>query len=89
MHGSSTGLESANTGGEIDHLVRWRRALSAFNEAAAAAGAVGEWKLQRESEDATARAVSEVERLEREQALQQRRLDGEDQETARQKEEVA
>lgn len=84
MNGNSTGLEPTDSGGSADSLVRWRRALTSFNETALRAAEVGEQQLQRLAQDATARAASEVLKLEEQQALQQRRLDGQNQEAARQ-----
>jgi hypothetical protein len=82
MYGDSTGLGPADTSGEGDPLVRWRHALTTFNEAAKAACDIGEHQLQRLSQDAAARCVSEVQRLERQEEIQQRRLDGENPQAA-------
>lgn len=87
MNGDTAGLESTDSSGS-DDTQRWRRALTRFNEAAVSACEIGEWQLQRLAEDAAARALSEVRRLEDQQALQLRRMDGEDSQAARQKEEV-
>lgn len=82
MNGNSTGLEPADAGSAAANIERWRRALTLFNETAKAACDCGEHKLQREAEDAAARAVGVIYTLELDQ-VQQRRMDGEDPQVAR------
>lgn len=86
MNGNPAGLVSANTSGESDFVKRRRIALTAFNECAAAAAQVGEWKLQREAEDAAARCIGAIQQDERQQALQLGSVDGENPQTAREEE---
>lgn len=83
MNGSSTGLESADSGSTSDPR-RWRNAADHFRRASTAAAQVGEWKLQREAEDAAGRCDSQAVQLERE--VQQRRVDGKDPQDAREEE---
>lgn len=83
MNGHTAGLESDDPSGKIHHQLRvWRNACSAFNLAALAACTVGEHQLQRLAEDAAARAISEVEKLDRKLALHIRSLDGQDPQNA-------
>lgn len=86
MNGSTTGLEPADSSSASDPVERWNRALIAFRAASTAAEQVGEWKLQREASDAEQRAKAEILRL---SSLQQRSVDGENPQDARQKEEVS
>ena len=84
MNGSATGLEPANPSRE-DDIGRLYEAVALFNRAAKAACDFHEHKLQREAEDACARLISQVERIEREE-VQQRRVDGENPQAAGEKE---
>lgn len=84
MNGDTAGLEPTDTSGEAaDQLRRWRDALTTFNATAKAACDVHEYHLQREAEDAAARCVGHIQALEREVALHERSLDGQDSEDAR------
>lgn len=73
MNGDSTGLEPADSSGAGDPGRRWRDALTVFNQTAKTACDLGEHKLQREAEDAAARAVGVIEALNREAALAARK----------------
>lgn len=84
MNGDTTGLESTDASSASDSLGRWRLAVQLFRQAAETASLIGEWKLAREAEDAHHRAKAEVGRQE---AVQQRGVDGEDPQDARQGEE--
>lgn len=86
MNGNSTGLESADPSRTEHALGRIRNALTLFNETAKTACDLSEHKLQREAEDAAGRLFVQVEQLERQLALHERRVDGEDPKDARQRE---
>lgn len=76
MNGSSTGLESADASGTRDPVRILRDALTVFNAAAKAACDVGEYHLQRSAEDAAARCVGQITKLEKEIGERLRRGEG-------------
>lgn len=89
MNGNDpAGVESANPSSEGNPLSGLRDALTLFQRAAKEACDLGEYKLQREAEDASARLVGQIEAVQADWAARERlrsseALHGVDQEEAK------
>jgi len=73
MYGNTAGVEPADARSQGDPVRQYRDALTLFNETAKAACDIHEHKLQREAEDAAARCIREIGRLEKEAREGERR----------------
>jgi len=71
-----TGVEPADASSTDDPVRCFRRALTLFNETAKEACDLGEYKLQREAEDAAARCIGRIETLEKDLAARERLRSG-------------
>jgi len=78
MYGSdgATGLEPAESSGADDPLQCLRDALTLFQRTAKEACDLGEHKLQREAEDASARLVGQIEAVQADLAARERLRSG-------------
>lgn len=72
MNGSTAGLVATDASSEDDPLERIRHALTLFNQTAKTACDLSEHQLQRVAEDAAARCVGFIDKVERQRAIEER-----------------